>query len=139
MSVVAVMLALLVAAVNGGNDIANGLATHAGSGATNYRTAIRWGALTTLVGGVAAVWWGAAMGKNVLHRRAGGYPQLALAPAMPAGTAGWVGLATAARLPMSTAHTLIGVGLLAAPQAVHRPVPAGKVAVAAAVALRLKG
>jgi inorganic phosphate transporter, PiT family len=119
MSVVAVVLALLVAAVNGGNDAAKGLATHAGSGVAGCRAAIWWGVLTTLVGGVAAVWWGAAMGKNVLHRRAGSYPQLALAPAMPAGTAGWVGLATAARLPVSTAHTLIGVGLLAAPQAVH--------------------
>ncbi len=133
MSVVAVVLALLVAAVNGSNDVAKGVATLAGSGVTNYRTAILWGALTTLAGGIAAVWWGSAMSKlfsaGVLAIR----PTPALAVAVAAGTAGWVGLATLTRLPVSTTHSLVGAllgaGLLAAPHAVHWPVLAGKVAV----------
>jgi PiT family inorganic phosphate transporter len=133
MSVVAVALALLVASVNGGNDVAKGVATLAGSGAAGYRTAIGWGALTTLAGGIAAVWWGTAMSRLFSVGVLGITPTPRLAVAVAAGTAGWVGLATVARLPVSTTHALVGAllgaGLLAAPHAVHWAVLAGKVAV----------
>lgn len=133
MSVVAVALALLVAAVNGGNDVAKGVATLAGSGAAGYRTAIRWGALTTLAGGIAAVWWGTAISRLFSVGVLGITPTPGLAVAVAAGTAGWVGLATVARLPVSTTHALVGAllgaGLLAAPHVVHWAVLTGRVAV----------
>jgi inorganic phosphate transporter, PiT family len=60
-------------------------------------------------------------------------PTPPFAVAVLTGTAGWVGLATAARLPVSTTHALvgapIGAGLLAAPHAVRWPALAGKVAI----------
>jgi PiT family inorganic phosphate transporter len=129
----AVLLAVVLAAVNGGSDVAKGVATLARAGVTGYWTANGWGALTTLVGGVAAVWCGAAMNKLFSAGVLATVPTPALAVAVPAGTAGWVGLATLARLPVSTTHALVGAllgaGVLAAPHAVRWPVLAGRVAV----------
>ena len=52
---------LMLAWANGANDVSKGVATLLGSGAASGRQALLWGALWTLVGGVAAVFWGAAL------------------------------------------------------------------------------
>src|SRR5260370_18083891 len=50
---VIVVLGVLIAYVNGANDVSKGIATLAGSGVTNYRRAILWGSLWTGIGGLA--------------------------------------------------------------------------------------
>src|SRR5439155_10996063 len=133
MTVAVLVLALLLAAVNGGNDVAKGVATLAGAGVTGYRTAIAWGAVTTLAGAIAAVWLGTAMTRLFSAGILDATATPALAVAALAGAAGWVGAATLARLPVSTTHALVGAllgaGLLAAPHALRWPVLGGKVAV----------
>ncbi len=52
---VIVLLVWVLAWVNGANDVAKGVATLTGSGASNAKRAILWGTLWTVVGGVAAV------------------------------------------------------------------------------------
>ncbi len=44
---VIVVLGVLIAYVNGSNDVSKGIATLAGSGLTNYRRAILWGTVWT--------------------------------------------------------------------------------------------
>jgi len=147
MTVAVLVLALLLAAVNGGNDVAKGVATLAGAGVTGYRTAIAWGAVTTLAGAIAAVWLGTAMTRLFSAGILDATATPALAVAALAGAAGWVGAATLARLPVSTTHALVGAllgaGLLAAPHALRWPVLGGKVAVpllaSAALAYALSG
>jgi phosphate/sulfate permease len=47
---VIVALGVLIAYVNGSNDVSKGIATLAGSGLTNYRRAILWGTVWTGLG-----------------------------------------------------------------------------------------
>lgn len=132
MTVAVVLLAMLLAAVNGGNDVAKGVATLAGSGVCRYQTAIIWGAATTLVGSLTAIWLGAAMRTLFSTGIVDAQPSKEFAVAVLAGAAGWVGVATMARLPVSTTHALVGAllgaGLFAAPEAVRWQVLAGRVA-----------
>jgi PiT family inorganic phosphate transporter len=48
------VLAMALAAANGANDVSKGVATLAGSGVARYRTAIIWGAATTLAGALVS-------------------------------------------------------------------------------------
>lgn len=133
MTVVVLILTVALAAANGANDVAKGVATLAGAGITRYRTAIAWGAATTLVGAVAAIWLGDAMRTLFASGIVDIAPDARFAVAVLAGTAGWVSVATAAGLPVSTTHALVGAllgaGLLAAPNEVRWLSLVGKVAV----------
>jgi PiT family inorganic phosphate transporter len=53
-AIAVLLLTLALAAVNGANDLSKGVATLAGAGVVRYRTAILWGAATTLVGAIAS-------------------------------------------------------------------------------------
>lgn len=103
-------LALSLAWVNGANDISKGVATLVGSGTSRARTAIWWGTLWTVLGGVATVGWGTAL----LETFASGYlrPGFAISTGFIAsalvGAASWVFIATRRGLPVSTTHALLG-------------------------------
>ncbi len=58
---VIVALGVLIAYVNGSNDVSKGIATLAGSGLTNYRRAILWGTVWTGLGGFAGALLAGAM------------------------------------------------------------------------------
>lgn len=129
MTLAVLLLTLALAAANGANDVAKGVATLAGAGVARYRTAVTWGAVTTLVGGLTAVWLGDAMRRLFASGIVDGEPTARFALAALVGTAGWVGVATVARLPVSTTHALVGsmlgAGLFAAPGSVQWFVRAG--------------
>lgn len=123
MTSLVLVLTLALAAANGANDVAKGVATLAGAGVTSYRNAIAWGAATTLIGAVGAIWLGDAMRALFSAGIVDAEPTTRFALAVLMGTACWVALATAARIPVSTTHALVGAllgaGLLAAPSAVR--------------------
>ena len=105
----------LLAWANGSNDIAKGVATLVGNGTMPARQAILWGTLWTVLGGLAALLWGAALIKTFST----GYLNTAFVIDAPfilssiAGATAWVVLATRHGLPVSTTHALLG-GLVGA-------------------------
>ncbi len=119
-----IILAMLIglAAANGANDVSKGVATLAGAGVAAYRTAIIWGALTTLVGALLSIQLGRGMGKLFSGGIVDATPTAAFALAVLLGTTSWVALASATRLPVSTTHAivgaLVGAGLVLAPSSV---------------------
>jgi len=110
-----VILVLALAWANGANDIAKGIATLVGNGSSNAKSAVLWGTLWTVLGGLAAVIWGSALVKNF----SSGYlaPEfqvnLAFVASTLMGATGWVIFATRFALPVSTTHALLG-GLIGA-------------------------
>ncbi len=102
--------AALLALVNGANDVSKGIATLAGSGVTNYRRAIAWGAIWTGVGGLAGAVLARALvrafGNGLLA--AGTEPTFLAAIAVLAGAGAWVLIATRTGLPVSTTHAIVG-------------------------------
>ncbi len=110
MIVVVLLTGALIAFANGQNDVSKGIATLVGSGVTNHRRAIVWGALWTGAGGLAAAVLAGAMvatfGKGLLV--AGTTATLAAALAMLLGAAVWVMIATRTGLPVSTTHAIVG-------------------------------
>jgi PiT family inorganic phosphate transporter len=117
--ILVVIAGAVIAFVNGQNDVGKGIATLVGSGVTNYRRAIVWGAIWTGIGALAGSLIAGAMlttfGKGLLG--AGVTPTFATALAVIFGAAAWVLIATRAGLPVSTTHAIIGaltgVGLVA--------------------------
>jgi PiT family inorganic phosphate transporter len=119
-----VILALIaaLAAVNGANDVSKGVATLRGSGLAGYRTAVFWGAITTLAGCLLS----AALAHSMLKVFSSGTisqpPTMAFEAAALCGVIAWVVVATVMRLPVSTTHGLIGAmigaGLLWAPHSI---------------------
>ncbi len=109
-TLVVLSLGLLIAFVNGANDVSKGIATLVGSGVTDYRGAIRWGALWTAAGGLA----GAGLAGNMLDTFGKGLLEPGTAPAFSAalatilGAAAWVLFATRTGLPVSTTHAIVG-------------------------------
>ena len=101
---------LLLAWANGANDVSKGVATLIGSGLAQPRSAILWGAFWTLLGGVAAVFWGAALAANFArgYLAADFRPDAAFVAGALCGAFGWVGIATRRGLPVSTTHGLLG-------------------------------
>lgn len=116
------VLLIALATANGANDVSKGVATLAGSGVTRYRTAIVWGAATTLVGALVSGVFAERMMKLFTSGIVSVKPTPTFTLAVICGTVGWVAIATLTRLPVSTTHaiigSLLGAGLLFAPTAV---------------------
>lgn len=113
MTVLTLIVAVLgfgLAYVNGANDVSKGIATLVGSGVTDYRRAIRWGALWTTAGALLAAVLAQAMvatfGNGLLA--AGTAPTITAAIATLAGAALWMLFATRTGLPVSTTHAIVG-------------------------------
>jgi len=121
LSFIFILLALFAAA-NGANDVSKGVATLAGSGITRYRTAILWGAATTLAGSLVSGLFAARMLKLFTSEIVAAPPTPAFTLAIICGAAGWVAIATITKLPVSTTHaiigSLLGAGVLHAPTTV---------------------
>lgn len=131
MTLAVAVLALLLAAANGGNDVAKGIATLAGSGVASYRTALFWGAVTTLAGALASAWLATGLGNLFAEGIVDTSASPAFALAVLLGAAGWVAVATVWRLPVSTTHALvgalIGAGLVLGSESVHWEAVSGRV------------
>lgn len=102
---------LLLAFANGANDNFKGVATLFGSGTTNYRGALAWATVTTLLGSLAAVLLAGALlknfsGKGLVDDALVGNVNYAAAVALGAGAT--VLLATRTGMPISTTHSLVG-------------------------------
>ncbi len=109
--VVIVAAALCVAYANGANDNFKGVATLFGSGTTDYRKALVWATITTMLGSVAALILAGDLirsfgGKGLVDDAVTGQSAFAAAVALGAGLT--VLLATRLGMPISTTHGLIG-------------------------------
>ena len=109
-AILALAFGVLVAYLNGANDVSKGIATLVGSGVTDYRRAILWGTLWTGVGGLASSVLSSAMivtfGSGMLAKHSA--PTLAGTLAVLLSVAACVGMATLFGLPVSTTHALVG-------------------------------
>ncbi|MFQ5411598.1 MAG: anion permease [Phycisphaerae bacterium] len=102
---------LFLAYANGANDNFKGVATLAGSGTLDFRRALGWATITTLLGSVAAIVWATALlrtfsGKGLVADAIAAEPVFMVAVALAAGTT--VIIATLTGLPISTTHALMG-------------------------------
>jgi PiT family inorganic phosphate transporter len=115
MTTLVILLTLAVAYFNGANDVSKSIATLVGSGVGRDRTAVAWGSLWTLAGALTAAW--AAQGLVAAFSGRGLLTSLPAGEgfilAVAVGALGWIWLATATGLPVSTTHALIG-GLVGA-------------------------
>ncbi len=106
----ALILVLALAYANGTNDVSKAVATLVGSGVTNYRRAILWGTIWTMVGAGASALVAGAM----VHTFSSGFihPGFVIPPAVTlavlTGAMTWVSIASRTGLPVSTTHALIG-------------------------------
>ncbi len=115
-------LVLLLAWVNGANDMAKGVATLAGAGVSSTRWALAWATLCTVLGGLAAALWGGELisvfSKGFLSA---GFPlSLSFLGGVVIGAVAWVAIATRLGLPVSTTHALLG-GIVGAALMVSGP------------------
>ncbi|HET8760325.1 MAG TPA: inorganic phosphate transporter, partial [Nitrospiria bacterium] len=111
-----IAVVLWLAYANGANDNFKGVATLFGSGASDYRVALRWATATTLAGSLASIVIGAELvskfsGKGVVPDTVLADQGFICAVAFAAATT--VFLATRLGFPVSTTHALVG-GLLGA-------------------------
>src|SRR4051794_36416223 len=112
MSLALILVAVVALAyANGANDNFKGVATLLGSGTTDYRRALAWATVTTLIGSLAA----ALLAGELLKRFSGrglvadvlvADPHFVAAVALGAGLT--VLLATRLGMPVSTTHGLVG-------------------------------
>ncbi|MEP1032442.1 inorganic phosphate transporter [Ekhidna sp.] len=103
--------ACLLAYANGANDNFKGVATLFGSGTTNYKKAINWATITTLLGSVSAFFLAGELvknfsGKGLVPDLLIQSPEFAISIALGAGLT--VLLATKIGMPISTTHSLVG-------------------------------
>lgn len=100
----------LISYFNGANDVSKGIATLVGSGVTDYRRAILWGALCTALGGLTASLFARALVTTFSNGllASGSTPTFAAALATILGAAAWVMLSTRTGLPVSTTHAIVG-------------------------------
>lgn len=111
MTILIFIAVIFLAFSNGANDNFKGVATLFGSGTTNYKKAIHWATITTLLGSVVSVFFAAALVKNFSGK--GLIPDTYLsassfAIAVAVGAAMTVMLATKIGMPVSTTHGLVG-------------------------------
>src|SRR5215472_12386116 len=104
------VLLLALAFANGTNDVSKAIATLVGSRITNYRSAILWGTLWTVLGACASGLVASAMVKTFSSGliAPGRATPPALAVAVLTGAMSWVLIATQTGLPVSTTHALTG-------------------------------
>ena len=100
-----------LAYANGANDNFKGVATLFGSGTTNYRGALIWATLTTLLGSLTAVLLAGKLlknfsGRGLVSNELVTNPEFVAAVALGAGLT--VLIATFIGMPISTTHSLIG-------------------------------
>ncbi len=112
MTIAIILLAVgMLAYANGANDNFKGVATLFGSGTTNYRGALTWATVTTLLGSLTALFLAEKLmhtfkGKGLVDAVLVADPTYVAAVAM--GAAVTVLLATRIGMPVSTTHGLIG-------------------------------
>ena len=113
--------AVFLAYSNGANDNFKGVSTLFGSGTADFKKALNWASLTTVLGSVASVFFASVLvknfsGKGLVPDAYLTQPQFAIAIAL--GAAITVMVATKIGMPISTTHGLVGaltgVGLIAA-------------------------
>ena len=104
------VLLLALAFANGTNDVSKAIATLVGSGITNYRTAIVWGTVWTVLGASVSGLVASAMVKTFRSGliAPGTATPPALALAVLTGSMIWVLIASRTGLPVSTTHALMG-------------------------------
>ena len=118
-SLLAFALVFALAFANGANDVSKAIATLVGSGVTDYRSAIAWGTVWTMVGAAVAAFVASAMVKTFSHGlvQAGTIIEPAVTLAVLTGAMAWVLFASRTGLPVSTTHALtgaiVGTGLVA--------------------------
>jgi len=105
----ALLLVALLAFANGSNDVSKGVATLVGSGVTDYRRALQWGTVWTvlgaLLGGVLAVPLAERFARS-LGSEAGRHPAIPIAVILA--SLAWVAFSSCLRLPVSTTHAIAG-------------------------------
>jgi inorganic phosphate transporter, PiT family len=112
-------LAFALAFANGTNDVSKVIATLVGSGVTNYRSAIAWGTVWTVIGAGVAAFVASAMIKTFAHGlvQTGTTIEPAVPLAVLIGAMVWILFASITGLPVSTTHALtgaiVGTGLVA--------------------------
>ncbi len=128
--IVVLILAAVVclAFANGANDNFKGVATLFGSGTTNYRRALSWATVTTLLGSLTAVLLAGKLlksfsGKGLVADELVASPEYGAAVALGAGLT--VLLATRMGMPISTTHGLVGA-LIGAGYAAGSEISLGK-------------
>jgi PiT family inorganic phosphate transporter len=109
-SLLALVLVFALAFANGANDVSKAIATLVGSGVTDYRSAIAWGTVWTVVGAVLATFVASGMIKTFSHGlvQAGTIIEPAVTVAVLTGAIAWVLFASRTGLPVSTTHALTG-------------------------------
>ena len=118
-SLLAFSLAFALAFANGTNDVSKAIATLVGSGVTNYRSAIAWGTVWTIIGAGVAAFVASAMVKTFSHGlvQAGTIIEPTVTLAVLIGAMVWILFASITGLPVSTTHALtgaiVGTGLVA--------------------------
>lgn len=107
---VGILLMVALAYANGANDVSKAIATLVGSGVTNYRLAIAWGTLCTVLGSLcSALIASALIGTFTKGFIVKGVQQTEIfALAVVLGAILWVVLATRIAMPVSTTHTITG-------------------------------
>jgi inorganic phosphate transporter, PiT family len=107
---IGLMLVLALAYANGENDVSKAVATLVGSGITDYRTAILWGTIWTMLGAVTAAFWATAMlttfTTGILKDQ--GATPVALGISIITAAILWVLFASRRGLPVSTTHAILG-------------------------------
>jgi sodium transport system permease protein len=112
MTLAIILLATIcLAYANGANDNFKGVATLFGSGTTNYRRALAWATITTLLGSLTAVFLAGTLlksfsGKGLVESDLVASVDYGAAVALGAGLT--VLLATRIGMPISTTHSLVG-------------------------------
>lgn len=105
-----VILMVVLAFVNGSNDVSKAIATLVGSGVANYRRAIVWGTLCTMLGALCSTFFASALigtfTKGFLTKDVHQTEVFALA--VVSGAILWVLLATRVSMPVSTTHAITG-------------------------------
>ena len=111
MMAVIILATLCLAYANGANDNFKGVATLLGSGTTDYKRALTWATVTTLMGSLTAVVLAETLlksfsGKGLVSSELASTPEYGAAVALGAGLT--VLLATRVGMPISTTHSLVG-------------------------------
>lgn len=109
--IILVIAVAFFAYINGANDNFKGVATLYGSRQVNYKVAIRWATLTTLLGSIASIFLAAALVKNFSGK--GLIPDVfvndpSFAASVAVGAASTVFLATKIGMPISSTHAMVG-------------------------------